>query len=107
MTMAMAMRAKAAMGGTTLGRISRAMIRLLRAPRARDAVTNSRWENDNVAARVIRASAGMARIVKTRVTVPSVAFWVPGSDRKVTRARASTRAGKANMMSIAPMTTRS
>ncbi len=79
------------------------MMRPFLAPRVRAACTNSRWENVRVLALVMRARAGMARMVRVSVMVPRLASCEPGSLRKVTMARARISAGKANMMSMADM----
>ena len=104
---ARAMKAKETIAGTTLGRISRRMIRMLRAPSVRDAITKSRSPHTIVWA---RGDPGDGRDGDDRQgdasprTSARSGDDAPGGARKATSASSRTRPGMASMMlSTAPI----
>ncbi len=84
-----------------MGRISRTMIRRLRAPTARAASTNSRFDQASVLARVIRPSCGMATNPRARIMLRT------SGPRKTVKARARISAGTESITSNAAATTAS
>ena len=95
-----------------LGRISRTMIRMLRVPSVRDAITKSRSDQTIVWARVTRAIVGMVRSDRATVAqnVWAVGEDLPGGARNAISVSRSTRPGMASRMlstaAIAPSSDR-